>query len=427
MKEVFRNCTIITQNSKRKVFRNGMIVIENNQIVYVGPQIEYKGNYIDLKGNIVIPGFINVHTHLQASTLKGSLYDVDLKYYLLCNERIREKQSKAKRKHYSDVAIEAGLLESIQNGTTTLCSSSCAELAEKYGIRVYTGPLLMNVARLHEDYQKFKTHRLNLNFQEEKNRPMLFVHSLYRLEISMLKKIRDFMNRHSECLLSIHVSETQEENAYVYRHTGGKTPIELLHSYGLITPSTLLVHCTYVNERDLEIISKCGAKIVVCPVSNINIGEKIPNIPLFCKMGIKFCLGTDGMATGGSYDLLENVRITYYIVMQQYGFRLSPQKLLDLITVEAADVVNNKMIGSLESGKNADMVILDNGNLELHPIENVVQNIVFANSSKSFMDVFVDGIPILRNGEFGFEMNTIIDEYDKVGLELKNNIKECDK
>ena len=422
MKKIFKNAAIITQNSKREVFTNGMLIVNNNKIEYVGStiDIDMNGKYeiVDLDGKVVLPGLINVHTHLQASTLKGTLEGLGLEQYLVYNEKIREGINITTQKKYKEIAIKVGMLESIRSGITTVCSSNCETIAKEFGMRVYTGPLIMNVKRLKDDYKKLLTNTLYVRNESDMVNPILFVHSLYKIDIKILPIIKKYLEKNPQCLLSIHIAETQEEVEYIFRCTG-MYPVELLDSFGLVGASTLLVHCTFIKQFEVEIIAKRGAKIVVCPASNIRLGEEIPNVPLFQSMGIKLCIATDGMATNGSFDMLFNARITYYAMLLKYGYRLSAQSLLDMISIDAANVLEVQTIGSLEKEKNADFLIFKNNTLALQPSTNLIDNVIFSGNCEQIQDIYINGVQILKNGEFDFLLDEIVNEYNKVAIHLE--------
>lgn len=425
MKKIFKNAVIVTQNSKREIFNNGMLIVNEDVIEYVGPtkDIDTKCEVIDLKGNIIIPGFINNHTHLQASTLKGSIEGLNLEQYLMYNEVVRKNQSVNTKMLYKQISIEVGIIESLKSGITTVCSSNCRDIADKYRIRVYTGPLIMDVARLQEDYRKVKNNKVDVINKKDFVYPIIFVHSLYRINLDILANIKKSLEQTRNCLFMIHIAETKEEIEYIYKLTG-KYPVELLDSFGLITESTLLVHCTYIQKFEAKIIAERGAKIIVCPISNVKLGEEIPNIPMFIEMGIKISIGTDGLATNGSFDMLLNARITFFLVMQKYGYRIKAQSLFDMISIDAADVLGNKKIGGLEKGKYADFQVWKANDLCLHPQVNIIDNIVFSCNCKMIQDLYVGGKSVINNNEDDLKLEKIIQEYNSVSLDLRNKIEK---
>ena len=426
MKRIFKNATIITQDTQRRLLMNGMMIIEENKIQYVGEKkhIEESSEVIDLEGDVIVPGFINNHTHFQATTLKGSLEGMNLNDYLFCNEKIREDQDNKVREHYKEVAIEFGMLSAIKAGITTVCTSNCNLFAQRFGVRAYTGPLIMNVSRLHYDYRNFISNHLIVSRDSNVVRPVLFVHSLYRINLNLLPMIKECICYTEGCLFTIHVAETEEEVNFIQKQTG-MYPIELLEHYQLLTSNTILVHCTYIKEFEAKLIAKRNTKIVVCPVSNIKLGQEIPNIPFLLSLGIKVCIGTDGIATNNSFDLLLNARLTYFLVMQKYGYQLQVQTLLDMIFNYAAEVLGNEKIGSLSSGKYADFVIMDGRDLNLQPKTNLLANLIFSCNADAIKDVFVDGKQILHNKKFSFDVSHIVNEYNDISCDLKEKLDKA--
>ena len=208
-----------------------------------------------------------------------------------------------------------------------------------------------------------------------------------------------------------------------------KITILALHlSAGGVEKTIATLSNMLAKKYEVEIIANRRAKIVVCPVSNIRLGEEIPNIPLFKKKRIKFCIATDGLATNGSFDMLLNARITYFAILLKYGERLSSQFLLDMISVNAAEVLENKAIGSLDKGKKADFLVLKKDILALHPTINLIDNLIFSCNYEHVEDVYINGNQIIKNGDFGFNFDGLLNEYNNMATNLKKKLdKEQNK
>ncbi|WP_066501434.1 amidohydrolase family protein [Abyssisolibacter fermentans] len=428
MKKILKNGCIITQNEKREIYKPGMMVIDDSIISYVGKEKKINNSdsveVIDLKNDIVLPGFINCHTHLQASTLRGSIEGMNLKEYLKCNEIIKNSRSQEELKNDKAVALQYGLLNIISSGITSVCASSCDSYAHKYKMRLYTGSLAMKTKSLKKEYKSFVDKILKLLNTADYDyiHPVIFAHSLYMIDWELLHVVKKLLNDYPRCLFTIHVSESKEEVQWIKNKTQ-KTPIELLDYYGVLTDRTLLVHCTYINESDAKLIAKRGSKVVVCPVSNVKLGSDIPNIPLLLENKIDICIGTDGIATNNSYDLLINARIAYFLVRQKYEYSLSAQKLLDLISTDAATVLGNQSIGSIKEGNFADFLIFDGDILNLQPRVNIVENLIFSSSTQAIKDVVVGGEWLMKNNHLQFEYNDIVKQFNVIAENFNRKIK----
>lgn len=431
-KTVFKNLTIVTQNDEEEIIHNGVLCVEKGIITYVGSEYCYcdydDSLIIDMKGKVIIPGLINSHTHCQSTSLRGNLEGFDLDEYLHVNEIIRDGQSVLQRESSTDISIKFGLLDSIKNGNTTVCTSSSIKYAGQYGIRLFTGPLVMNIPRLNNTYEHIFEFVDNLmssvDFHE--TFPVIFIHSLYRIEPKILNDVRALMKRYPKLLMTIHIAETTNEIELIKKEYD-KTPIELLHSFGLLTSRTLLVHCCNLSGTDVDLIIENDARIAICPLSNVKLGQDIPNIPVLIDKKVKFCIATDSIATNNTSNLLLNARITYYLVKQKYDYNISGKKLLNLITKDVAEVLGRPEIGCLRKGCMADFVAIDCSSIDMQPENKIIENLIFS-SNNDITDVVIGGKYYLKDKKLQISgVEKIIKQFNQLSVCYSELIEQYNK
>ena len=219
--------------------------------------------------------------------------------------------------------------ESMLAGTTTLCASRNWELAQKYGFREIafyplmktkkTKSFLKNIQSQYDFIKKEDTSTITTG---------LFLHSLPYVDRNLLKTTRLLMNQGKISCLTVHAGESEKEVAKTIK-LYGKRPIEVLDEYGLVNKKTLLVHCIYLSANEKKIILRKKPAICLCPVSNLKLGKKLPDLKFFLDNNLRLCLGTDGLATGDSASLLSVARLTGILFNHP---KLDEKKLLSLIT-----------------------------------------------------------------------------------------------
>jgi len=228
--------------------------------------------------------------------------------------------------------------------------------------------------------------------------PSIFCHSPYTCSTRTLKDAKTAANNKG-LLFQIHVSETkQEHNQIQSEHR--MTPIEYLDSIGILDANTLLAHCVWIDDHDIEIIAKQNAKISHNPESNMKLAAGIAPVPDFLEAGITVGLGTDGCASNNNLDLFRemNVAAKLHKVNTLDPTIMDARTVLKMATIEGAKAIGlDKKIGSIEIGKLADLIVIDTNSPHLVPMYDPVSHIVYTIRGSDVRDVFIGGKMIIRN------------------------------
>ena len=395
---------IITQNKRREILRNKDILIEEGIIVKIGRDL--KGNNIlDAKNKLIMPGMINLHTHLPLILLRGfsdnkSLFDWANKLFPF-------------EKRFTKEDISLGTLLScvgmIKSGTTCMVSeyyfSNIVAKSIKYsGIRGFISETIsdrFSISGKIEDALKMTESLLKEYKNDTLIRPFVMFHSLDTCNLETIHKTKELAERYN-VLLGTHFMETYKQIKIIKR-TYKSNPIEILEKNNLLDKNLFGAHIGCLTNKDLNIIKKRKVKLVHCPVSNAKLmNDGLQTASNILNRKILLGLGTDSPASNNSLDLFEEMKSC--ILMERIRnigsnsiFRrpINAQNLLDMVTINAAKILRLNT-GSIEIGKKADLVLLNAKSSQLHPLINVVSNIIYSCNSSCVSDVICNGKIIMK-------------------------------
>ncbi len=400
------NAVIITMNGKSEIIDKGYITISNNKITDIGSGTPFTNiNLIDAKGKIIIPGFVNAHTHLPMTMYRGIADDLPLKEWL--EEHIWPAEAKNTNEENVRKAARLGLQEMIRTGTTTFCdmyffADAVADETEKMGLRAVMNEAVVDfttnsyktaseaLLKAQAFVEKWKTSRLIT--------PAVIFHSTYACNNNTLKQLNK-LAQNSNLIVSTHLSETQQEVETV-KQQQNKTPAQYLHSLGLLTNRTAAAHCVWLTKREQQLFAKTGASIVHCPTSNLKLGSGIAPIPNYLEKGINVALGTDGCASNNNLNMVEEMRLAALIHKgTNHNPTLIPaREALKMATINGAKALGlDDKIGSLEVGKHADLLLIDTNNTFMQPIYDYYSVIVYSMNSSCINTVIVDGKVLMED------------------------------
>lgn len=398
-KTLIKNCSIVTQDSKRKIIPRGYLIIDNNIIKEVGSGQAGNGNVysrvIDASGLIATPGFINSHVHLGESIYRNLLKTVsNLEDYLKKTDFLSKNVAKVESSR--NVICDYSALLLLHCGTSTICGGRTNLTGEKWGIRNVSGYMLMRSPKLGKYYDSFLTD-VGLEKNTELTYPAIFIQSLSRIDLNKLIEVRDILLANRSIKLFIHIAETKKEYDSVVKQYG-VDPIALLDEYKLLSSQTVIIHGNWLKEKDLKKITKRGSGLVPCLSSNLLVADKTIDLRSAMKQKVKIGLGTDGLSTSGRLNILEEARINYFYHNRFSGNKIKSQVFFDMITNSAAKMLSlDKEIGSLEKGKKADIAFFENS--LLMDRDNIVDSLIIFGSTPIAYGLIIDGKIKLWNGK----------------------------
>ncbi len=408
---VIHNGSVITMNSKVDMINNGVLCIKNDTLAKIEPHENHTPlpegkKIIDAQGGIIMPGLVNTHTHLPMALFRGLADDLPLSVWL--NEHIFPAESN----HIHPESVRLGALlsgaEMLLSGTTTCCDGyfyedNVAAAVNDIGMRAILGQGVIDFPAPGVSKPEDNVDNAIRFIQKWKNispliTPSMFCHSPYTCSEATLKKAKDAADANG-VLFQIHTAETKDEYVSIQtkHHT---TPVKYLDKIGIIDQNTLLVHAVWLDNDDIEIMAKRRASVSHNPESNMKLASGIAPVPALLKAGVTVGLGTDGCASNNNLDLFSEMDTAAKLhkVNTMDPTVMDAVTVLKMATIDGAKSLGlQDIIGSLEVGKKADVIIIDTRKPHLIPVYNPVSHIVYAAKGSDVQDVIVDGKVLLKN------------------------------
>ncbi|HTX33746.1 MAG TPA: amidohydrolase family protein [Bryobacteraceae bacterium] len=401
---------VITENPQHRVIENGAVAIRGNRIVGVDTRAAIDARFraaqrLDRPDAILAPGLIDTHTHAAMSLFRGIADDLKLQDWL--EKYIFPAEAKNVSPDFVRWGTRLGCLEMLLGGTTTFTDmyyfeDVVAEVAKEAGIRGVLGETIIGFpvadAKTPKDSLAFTEKYLARFHNDPLVTPAVAPHALYTNSDETLKAARALANRFGAPLI-IHLSETKKENddELAKRHT---TPTQTLDKLGVFNGRTVAAHCVWVNEADMAILKARHVGVAHCPSSNMKLASGVAPVTRMLALGIAVGLGPDGPASNNDLNLFEEMDMAAKL---QKVTRMDPTALpastaLEMATIGGARVLGmEKEIGSLETGKLADLIVVRLDRPNAVPLYNPVSQMVYTLKAEDVRDVMVNGKPVVRD------------------------------
>lgn len=406
-KKIIYNAHIITMNANLDIIPNGSLLIENGKISRISRETirDDDAEMTDAEGMYVMPGFINTHTHLPMTMLRGYADDLPLHEWL--TDHIFPAEARWVNAENVRLATRLAFIEMIKSGTTCFndmyfFEDVIAEEARKAGIRGVMGESVIDFPTA-----SFQTVDEGVAICEALIRkwqgdpiihPSVCVHAPYTCSKETLIKTKQLADKY-HTLLQIHVSETRKEVKDITAQTG-MPPVEYLHSIGLLDRNVIAAHCVWLNEKEVELMATSGTSIGHCPKSNLKLASGIADTDTYAKAGINVSLGTDGTASNNTLDMVEEMRFAALLpkVVHYNPEAVNARAVLQMATINGAKALGlDAITGSLEAGKSADMIFVHATSSNMIPVYDEYSAIVYAMNSKNVRSSMVNGEWIMKN------------------------------
>jgi 5-methylthioadenosine/S-adenosylhomocysteine deaminase len=395
-----RNAIIVTQDEGRNLVR-GDILVEGDSIVAVGEVRDGADTELDAGGDIVIPGLINTHTHVSMTVMKGVADDMSFPRFL---DRVFEIDA---RRTPEDITsgTRLGLLEMMAGGTTTFVElyydlDLVAKEVERAGLRGVLCWAVLDDEHTTQDGSPIDNcRRFAGQFREsDLIQPGVGPQGVYVCSDETLIRAADLAEG-QDLPMTFHLSETRGE-VYDYREKVGMRPVEHLHGINFLSKRCIAAHSAWLTLREVRLMAEDGVSVATCPISNMKLATGgVAPVPEMIEAGVNVSLGTDGSSTNNSLDMFGEMK---FLGLLQKSNRwdatvLKAQEVLDTATINAARALGKgSMLGSIEVGKRADLVILDGRAPNLNPLtmDNLVSNLVYSGSCGNVRTTICNGRPV---------------------------------
>jgi 5-methylthioadenosine/S-adenosylhomocysteine deaminase len=404
------------------------IAIENDRIIDVGKLDDIVARYMnvpieDFGEAVLMPGFVNTHSHLELTALRGFLDNVehDFSAWLLRVARSRDQMMSPEDLFTSALggaieAVAAGITCVADIGKHAIASTKALRTIGLRGISYQENAFALDKTVAQERFVELKD-KINQLRQFESSLLKIGItpHAPYTVSPKLFELITEFALE-KNLPVTIHAAESQAEvelmekgngpildvitNFGLKWHAPKTSSIKYLHSLRVLQTKPLLAHCVYVDEEDLDIIAETDTRIAHCPKSNAKFAHGIAPAACFLEKNIKFGLGSDSVSSNNTLDLIEEARFAALMARTKSEQIIPAEKILRLATLGGAFALGlENKIGTLETGKQADFIVISLTAFPQQPVYDPVAAILFSSSARDVKLTVIAGQEIYRDGQ----------------------------
>ncbi len=401
--------TLITENALHDILSPGAVAISGTDIIDIGTPEVIAARYdaaetIDARSDVVLPGLVNTHTHAPMVMYRGLADDLALMDWL--QKYIFPAEAKTVSPEMVRVGTRLAALEMIESGTTTFADmyyfeEEIAKATREAGLRGVLGETVIQfpvadartpadaLARTEAYIKAFKGDSLIT--------PAVAPHSMYTVDESTLRACAALGRKYDVPVL-IHLSETEDE-VKIARDQHQATSTQYLDRIGFWGPRTVAAHGVWVTDEDIQILKARGVGVSHNPESNMKLASGAAPVTKYLKAGVALGLGTDGAASNNDLDMIEAMRQAAFLakLATHDPTAVPAQTALDMATIGGARALGmERQIGSLETGKRADLIAVSMSSARQTPMYDAVSHLVYVTRGDDVRTTIVNGKVLMK-------------------------------
>jgi 5-methylthioadenosine/S-adenosylhomocysteine deaminase len=403
-------------NSKNQQIKSDLF-IEDRKIKKIASRVEARADIvINAEGMIVLPGFVQSHVHLCQSLLRGQADDQPLLDWLDTITGLEFRHTPETL--YASARI--GLAEMIKSGTTSIIDmgtlhyqDSIFEAILESGMRAQAGKAMMDLTEnlppllqeTTEDSIKESIDLMHRWHGKADGRIRYGFAPRWQLwnTTELLQEIKREADNNPGVGIHGHAGEIEYEVEAMIKRTGMRN-LKYLESIGVVGPNIQMAHCIWLDEEEYQVMAETGTHALHCPCCNTKLGSGIAKVPEMLEKGINVALGSDGAPSNNNLDMFMEMRMASLIHKYRLGAeRMPAEDVLRMATMGGAKAIGMEdQVGSLEEGKIADIILLDDGGLSAAPLrsfedDDIVKRLVSSYLSASVQTSIIDGELVMEN------------------------------
>ena len=429
---------VLLIDAKNTCLDNTAIAINEGNIIAIDQPEKITRQYsarktITAKDSLVMPGFVNCHTHAAMTCFRGIADDMELMDWL--NNYIFPAEAKNVNK---DLAYWGSLLacaEMIKSGTTTFCDmyifeDETARAAKQAGMRCIIGEVLFDFPSPNSKTPQEGLDYTRMLIEKWQNDPLISIivepHALYTCSPDLLAKAKKLADDYS-VPLGIHLLENKSEKEQLQKKFG-KDAVIFLKDIGYLNERFLALHCVCLTAEDIRLFADYGVKVSHNPASNMKLASGVAPVPDMLKAGITVGLGTDGCASNNTLDMIKEMSTAAKLhkVARLDPTVMNAQTVVRMATIEGAGALGMyKITGSLEVGKKADIIIIGLNKPHLTPLYNEYSHLVYAASGADIDTVLINGKVVMENRSLlTIDETEVMQKVREIAVNIKNSMRK---
>jgi len=410
-----KNGTIVTMDGEHRIFGDGVVAVRGDAIAFVGKSSDFVLGHvkgvttrltIDARGKLVLPGFVNGHTHVPMTLLRGMRDDVPLDEWL--QKYIFPAEAKNVTEDFVRWGTRLAAAEQIRGGITTFADmyyfeDAIAEETKAAGMRAVLGETVIDFPAPDNKNNEAMLEYAEKFLKRWQGDPLIHAavapHAIYTCSQKTLQDSAALARKYRARIL-IHVAEMKKE-LDDSRAQNGTTPVQYLDKLGILGPDIVAAHCIFVDQTDRRILAQRQVGCVHNPSSNMMLASGVAPVMEERAAGVAVGLGTDG-PSGSNNDLNLMEEMDLAAKLQKIS-KMDPRALgakaaVEMATIEGAKAVHlEKEIGSLEPGKKADLILINLNEPNAVPMYDVYSQLAYALKASDVETVIIGGRIVMRD------------------------------
>lgn len=426
---LFADITVL--NADFQIAPHQYVGVRDDKIAFVGDSApaEDFGEVYDGKNRLLMPAFVNAHSHAAMTLLRGYAENLPLQRWL--NERVFPFEDKIRDEDaYYSTAL--AIAEMIRTGTASFTdmyffSENVLRAVADSGIKCNFGRAITSFAdcdiaeipSFQESENLIKTYH---NACDGRIKMDMSLHAEYTNRRTVIEQFGESVKAHG-LRAHIHLSETEKEHEECKQRHGGLTPAELFAACGVFDVPCTAAHCVWVTAQDREIFKEKGVTVATNPASNLKLGSGVCDVYALLQKGVNVALGTDSVASNNNLDMFKEM---YLCALLPKGIRRQPdivseRDVLKIATVNGWRSQGRDDSGVIAVGNKADLIAVDLDTVHMCPHNDTVNNLVYAASGEDVVLTMADGKVLYRDGEY------LTLDIEKIKFEVEQRTRRIQK
>ncbi len=427
--------TVLTMNPENTVFEHGTVVVSDGKIVAIGgPELTAKyqaKKVLDVKGDIVMPGLINTHTHGSMTVFRSLGDDVP--------DRLHRYIFPLENKLVSRDMVRTGAnlanIEMIKGGVTTYADmyyfeDEVAKTVDKAGLRAVLGETIINFpvadAQTPEEGIAYAVRFIHKYKDHPRITPAFAPHAPYTNTTENLQKIAA-LSEELNVPVMIHLAETDREKEQIAKRTGGKSPVQYMADIGVLNNRLLAAHVIMADDNDLNLLKKYDVGVAHNISANTKSAKGVAPVTQMLEKGIRTGLGTDGPMSSNTLTTMNELNLVGKIHKLETKNRaaMPPLTVVEMATMGSARALHmDDKIGSLETGKLADIIVVDTKAPNMVPVYSPYAALVYGANGANVRHTIVDGVILMEDRQLlTVNENEIIQDAQRFAEKVRETVR----